>query len=158
HRLGTTGFAILGLLAESPGTAYDLTKRMERSYRFYWPRAESKLYEEVKKLVTAGMASATAGHTGKRPKTSYRITAAGRRALQAWVVQPAAGPSLSFEALVKVKFADFGSKDALLRQLRAVQDEAERMLAYGAQLGELSVDADAEPVADEHTNVFVWRF
>src|SRR5262249_37558272 len=103
-------------------------------------------------------ASATAGHTGKRPKTSYRITAAGRRALQAWVVQPAAGPSLSFEALVKVKFADFGSKDALLRQLRAVQDEAERMLAYGAQLGELSVDADAEPVADEHTNVFVWRF
>ena len=39
--------------------------------------------EALKRLVAAGLATATAQHTGRRPKTVYAITAAGRRVLSA---------------------------------------------------------------------------
>ncbi len=47
----TTSYAILGLLAIRPWTTYELTQQMQRSLSRFWPRAESKLYEEPKKLV-----------------------------------------------------------------------------------------------------------
>ncbi len=157
-RIGTTAFAILGLLAVEAGTAYELAKRMERNYRFFWPRAESKLYEEVKKLVAAGLAASTRGWTGRRPKTIYRITAKGRRALSTWVEQPGAGPVLSFEGLLKVTYADFGSKRGLLAQLRAIEREASRTIALGDALGKAYAIGDVQHVERTHTNALVWMF
>jgi PadR family transcriptional regulator AphA len=55
-QLTTTSYAILSLLALREYSAYELIQRMERSLQFYWPRAQSKLYEEPKKLVAAGFA------------------------------------------------------------------------------------------------------
>ena len=49
--LSTTSFAILGLLAVHPWATYDLAKLMRRSLHFFWPRAESNLYAEPKRLV-----------------------------------------------------------------------------------------------------------
>jgi len=39
---------------------YELTQQMGRSLGRIWPRAASKLYEEPKKLVAAGLARAAA--------------------------------------------------------------------------------------------------
>jgi DNA-binding PadR family transcriptional regulator len=79
-----------------------------------WPRAQSKLYEEPKKLVAHGLASARGERVGRRPRTVYTITGAGRRALAAWLEEPGRGPSLEFEALLKLVFAEHGSRaDAL---------------------------------------------
>src|SRR5262249_48215456 len=149
-------YAILGLLAVEKGTAYELAKRMERNYRFYWPRAESKLYEAVKTLVDTGFASVTRGWTGKRPKSVYRITAAGRRALAAWVERPGAGPLLSFEGLLKVTYADFGSKKAALAQLRAIAEDASRTIALGEMLGRAYAEGNVDHVERTPTNTLVW--
>ena len=54
-----TSHAILGLLAIRSWSTYELTQQMHRSLRRFWPRAESKLYEEPKKLVELGWATAT---------------------------------------------------------------------------------------------------
>ena len=51
--------------------------------------------------------------------TRYTITAAGRRALRAWLTQPGAGPELEFEQLVKIHFADSGTKHDILANLAA---------------------------------------
>ena len=52
----TTSHAILSLLAIQPWATYDLAKLMRRSLHFFWPRAESNLYAEPKRLVEAGLA------------------------------------------------------------------------------------------------------
>lgn len=118
----TTSYALLGLLALRPWTTYELTKQVQRSLGWFWPRTERKLYDEPKKLVAAGWATASEQRTGKRPRTVYAITAAGRRALRSWLGEPAAPPAVEFEGMVKVFFADAGTID----QLRATIDQVER--------------------------------
>jgi DNA-binding PadR family transcriptional regulator len=115
----TTSYAILGLLAIKPWTTYELIAQVELSLRRIWPRAQSKLYEEPKKLVALGYARAVQEHEGRRRRTRYTITAAGRRALKAWLAQPGAGPELEFEQLVKIHFADGGTKRDILANLAA---------------------------------------
>ena len=118
--LTTTTYGVLGLLAVRPHSTYELTKAMKLSVGRVWPRAESKLFEEPKKLVEHGYATAREEMTGRRPRTVYSITAAGRRALAVWLAEPGDGPVLEFEGLVKLMFADRGSRaDALETIARA---------------------------------------
>src|SRR5207247_7591166 len=81
--LTTTSYAILGLLAVKPWTTHELVQQVDRSLRRMWPRAQSKLYEEPKKLVAHGFARAADDSVGRRRRTRYTITAKGRRALAA---------------------------------------------------------------------------
>ena len=115
----TTSFAILGLLAIKPWTTYDLIRQVDRSLRRMWPRTQSKLYEEPKKLVALGFAEATEEQVGKRRRTWYAITPAGRAALAGWLAEPGDGPMLEFEQLVKIHFADRGTKEAVRAGLAA---------------------------------------
>ena len=117
----TTSYAILGLLAVRPWTTHELVQQVDRSLRRLWPRAQSKLYEEPKKLVAYGYAKATDDSVGRRRRTRYTITAAGRRALAAWLGQPGHGPVLEFEQLVKIHFADSGSKADIVANLEAAR-------------------------------------
>jgi DNA-binding PadR family transcriptional regulator len=151
RRLTTTSYAILGLLAVRPRSAYDLVEQMKRSnIRLIWPRAESKLYEEPKNLVAHGLARAREDRGGKdggerrspqlrprrssnggRRRTIYDITPAGRRALRRWLEQPGAGFLLEFESMLKVVYGDFGSKAQLLANIRGIREGVVR----GAGLG-----------------------
>src|SRR6188474_1030039 len=106
----TTTYAVLGLLAVKPWTTHELVQQVDRTLRRFWPRAQSKLYEEPKKLVAHGYARASDDSVGRRRRTRYTITAAGRRALAAWLHEPGEGPELEFEQLVKIHFADSGTK------------------------------------------------
>jgi len=132
--LTTTSYAILGLLAIGEWTTYELAQQMQRSLHNFWPRAERRIYDEPKLLVAHGLAKARTEHTGRRPRTVYAITPKGRAALRAWLAQPGAGPSLEFEALLKVFLADRGSKEALLANIRGVQAWAEQEHRRGIQL------------------------
>ena len=78
--LTTTSYAVLGLLGIQPWTTYELAQQMERSLKHFWPRAQSRIYEEPKRLATLGLAKASREHVGRRPRTTYTITAKGRRA------------------------------------------------------------------------------
>jgi len=98
--LTTTSHALLGLLSVKPWTTYELAKQVQRSLGWFWPRAERKLYEEPKRLVEAGLATATEQLTGKRPRTVYAITTAGRKALRDWLGEQPAPPALEFEAMI----------------------------------------------------------
>jgi DNA-binding PadR family transcriptional regulator len=117
----TTSYAILGLLAVKPWTTHELVQQVDRSLRRFWPRAQSKLYEEPKKLVAHGYARATDDSVGRRRRTRYTITAKGRRALAAWLHEPGDGPILEFEQLLKIGFADQGSKADIVANLDATR-------------------------------------
>ena len=132
--LTSTSYAILGLLAVKPWTTYELAQQMDRALGRFWPRAESKLYEEPKKLVVHGLAKATTEMVGQRRRTIYSITAKGRRALAAWVPTSGAGPTLEFEQLIKVFFAEHGTKADLLTTLAGVGDWSQERLGAGADV------------------------
>ena len=118
RRLTTTSYAILGLLATGPMSAYDLANQFHRSMRWAWPTSLTHLYSEPKKLVAAGLARAEKAPAGpRRTRTEYRITAAGRRALARWLATPPAAPELNNEGMLRLAFADSGSIDDLLASL-----------------------------------------
>lgn len=135
--LTTTSYAILGLLALRGWSTYELAEQMQRALGHFWPRAQSGLYEEPKKLVALGLARARRELVGRRPRTRYTITPQGRRALAAWVSTPDApgvGPVLEFEQAVKVFFAEHGSKEDLLATLDGVLAWVEE---HGAETAEI---------------------
>ena len=124
QELTTTSYAILGLLAVRPWTTYELAKQMEVSLHNFWPRAERKLYEEPKKLVEHGFAKVTQEMVGRRRRSLYTITPAGRQALHDWLGRPGDMPILEFEALVKVFFAEHGTREQLLATLQDISTAA----------------------------------
>ena len=119
--LTTTSYAILGLLSLRSWSTYELAEQMQRALGLFWPRAESGIYREPKKLEARGLARSTTEFVGQRPRTRYTITAKGRRALAHWVPTAGAGPVIEFEQLVKVFFAEQATKDDLLATLAGVR-------------------------------------
>ena len=134
--LTTTSYAVLGLLSIRPWSSYELTRQMDRSLGRFWPRAASKLYEEPKKLVARGLARTWTEQNGQRARTLYAITAEGRQALAAWLHEPGDGPVIEFEQLLKVFFADSGTKTDTLAALRAAQEWATARCAESLAVGE----------------------
>lgn len=137
--LTSTSYAILGLLAVKPWTTHELVRQVDRSLRRIWPRAQSKLYEEPKKLVAHRYASASDDSVGRRTRTRYTITARGRRALAAWLRQPGGGPVLECEQLVKIHFADSGTTADIVANLEAtrawvLEQNAENLAAARAYM------------------------
>jgi PadR family transcriptional regulator AphA len=157
-RLTTTSYVILGHLALRSWSTYELAQQMRRSTRHYWPRAESKIYEEPKKLVAHGLATATRQYTGRRPRTVYAITDKGRKALRSWLDEPGQPPIVEFEGVVKVLFAEQGTKDQLLATLRSIREQAQRTrdehVTLAADLAETG-----GPFPDRlHVNELVFKF
>lgn len=157
RELTTTSYAILGLLAIKPWSTYELAKQMRRNLHYFWPRAESNLYAEPKRLVAGGWAQATSRPVGRRRRTEYSITAAGRRALEGWLTRPAAQSRLESEPLVKFAFATNASKEDVLGNLRRFRDEAESRKAQLRSIFEEYL-REEDPFPDRvHINVVAYR-
>jgi PadR family transcriptional regulator, regulatory protein AphA len=141
-RLTTTSYAILGLLGIQPWTTYELAQQMERSLKHFWPRAQSRIYEEPKRLEALGLATGTRDHVGRRPRTTYEITEEGRRALQQWLGEPGGGPTLELEALLKVFYGEQGTKRDVLANIEAIAGWAERQNQENVAFARLFRDSD----------------
>lgn len=127
-RLTTTSYAILGLLALREWTTYELAQQMGRGFRHFWPRAESNLYVEPKKLAALGLARARRERVGRRNRTVYSITPKGLRVLKKWTNEPSrSGPVLEVETLVKIFFNEHASKSALLAHIDALREWADEL-------------------------------
>jgi DNA-binding PadR family transcriptional regulator len=122
--LTTTSYAILGHLALRSWSMYELAAEMQRNVHFFFPRVESQIYAEPKRLVEHGLATATTEQTGRRARTVYAITPAGRKELKRWLAQPASkGVQLEFEAILRVMFAPFGRDEDLEATIRRAREE-----------------------------------
>jgi DNA-binding PadR family transcriptional regulator len=76
-------YALLGLLAGSPMTGYELNRKFERSLLNVWPAGYSQIYPELARLSEAGLIQ-QAG-SGARGKKIYEITPAGLDEVRAWL-------------------------------------------------------------------------
>jgi PadR family transcriptional regulator, regulatory protein AphA len=156
-RLNPTSYAILGQIALAPGSAYELTKRMRRNYRFFWPRAESRLYQEARRLVELGLARSKRGFTGQRERTTYQLTKGGRAALGAWLAEPpSARWTWQFEPLLRVFLANFGTREQLLIAITRAQEAAEELLTVARVVAEDYAEGTAEGQPHVHVRALVF--
>ena len=159
RRTATTANALLGLLALRPQwSTWDLAQQLRRNMRFFWPRAESRVYEEAKRLAQDGLATAARTHVGKRPRTTYTITATGRKQLERWLATPPRATSLECEALLRVMFADLGTREQLDGALDQIRADAHAILDVGRVVAAEYVQRRAPFQDDVHVRALVFDF
>ncbi len=117
QRMTTSSYAVLALLDLKPWTGYELTHQAQRSLRYAWPKSERLLYSEPKKLVELGFATSHQEDSGGRTRNVYTITEEGRQALAEWTSTRTQPPRLEIEALLRLLFADHGSREDVLGAL-----------------------------------------
>jgi PadR family transcriptional regulator, regulatory protein AphA len=134
--LSPTSYALLGQLALRPWSVYDMTRNVGRTLHWFWPRAESVLYDETKRLAALGLAT-TQREPGRRgrPRTVYAITPEGRDVLAGWLAMPPGGSTLHDESLLRLHLAPYGTKEDLVRALEAARDRAEALLRQALVIG-----------------------
>jgi DNA-binding PadR family transcriptional regulator len=158
-KIPTTGYAILAMLASQPLSTYELAQRMKLSFlRAIWPRAESRIYEEPKRLVREELASATSEPSGDRPRTLYRVTRKGRNQLKKWLSAPSQRFRYRSEALVKVAFADHGTREDLEKNIAELRDEALADAKIYLGVAHQSLQAGISPPEREHLSALVDEF
>ena len=135
--LTTTSYGVLSLLALRDHSTYDLTRQMRLSLHYVWPRAESNVYAEPKRLVAAGLAEAREEWNGGRRRTIYSITKPGRAALADWLASPSSRQRYELEAVTKVFFAENGTRDDLLASIRAIREDAVTEIEHFQRIADL---------------------
>ena len=120
-RLTPTSYIVLGLIERSgEATPYELKRLVVGGIGNFWSLQHAQLYTEPERLTRAGYLEETRERGGRRRKR-YKLTAAGREALRAWVSEPTDElPELRDVALLKLFF------DADARPLAAAQLAAHR--------------------------------
>ncbi|QRY52282.1 PadR family transcriptional regulator [Mycolicibacterium septicum] len=119
--------AALGLLAQHPGSGYDLLKRFEKSMANVWPATQSQLYGELNKLAAAGLIEVSA--IGPRGRKEYRITPAGRTELKRWITNPADDPPERSAGLLRVFLLGELPRDQAREHLAALAAHADSEVA-----------------------------
>lgn len=80
-------YAVLGLLAQEPGSGYDLLRRFNSTLAYVWPATQSQLYLELGRLADDHLIEVSG--TGARNRKDYAITTIGRDQLAHWLDHPA---------------------------------------------------------------------
>lgn len=142
--LSNTGCVILGLLQKQPMSGYDIKNKVDISTSFFFPASYSQIYPELKKLEAEGLIEGEPLSTGKRPRTEYAITAAGRKAFAKWLARPSAEIELRDEGLLKFFFAGGLDREQLLAKLESLKQARMAELARLHEIG-----ADMPEIADE---------
>ena len=127
-------FAILGLLAETPQTGYQLKSSFDGSVGYFWQAKFQQIYAELKRLEREGLvAGEVIPQKGKPTKTVFSLTAKGEAGLKRWVDTPSTPHPVRDEFLVKVfSINRLPAGRAVERFLEYRRHHEERLAAYRA--------------------------
>ena len=88
-RLTAVSYMVLGLVERAgEATPYQLKQFAGRSVGNFWSIQHAQLYTESERLAKAGLLEEEREKSGRRRRI-YRLTDAGRSALEAWLATPA---------------------------------------------------------------------
>jgi DNA-binding PadR family transcriptional regulator len=122
----TTSYILLGMLSAQERSGYDLKLLLDKQvHHVYWSPAKSQIYGELRRLEQAGLATMTEVEQTNRPdKRLYRITPAGREALQQWLASPDVEPDVfKSPLLLHLFFGHLMSRQVLIAQLEKRQQK-----------------------------------
>ena len=125
RQLTTASYITLGLLISRDWSAYQLAEQVGRGVDQLWPRADRQRYITPKRLHEEGLVTMRTEVVGKRSRTMYSITPAGRAELARWLATDSRPPALEFEGMIRVLLAEQGSIDDLRRNLERMRSQSE---------------------------------
>jgi len=144
----TSGYIMLGMLRVGSRSGYEIRRSAELSLRHFWSVSPPQVYGELARLEEAELIRGTDDPRGNRRRRTFRITAAGERALRSWLLadDPA---ELEIRDLLQVKvfFADVLEPAEARELVRAVR---ERSHAYLRKLERDVLPAAEKTVARHH--------
>ncbi len=143
EQLTTTSYAVLAQVAVRPWSTYELAQQRVRYFRYVWPRAESAIYREVKRLSSMGLVEGRKEYTGKRARTIYSITEDGKQELREWLGTPISPFAMDFEAMIRLFVAPLGTKEQITSTLKQVRADAQEMLRFGGEVKQEFIDGIA---------------
>lgn len=115
--------AILGFLSLEPTSGYALKQRFDHSVRSFWSVTQSQIYRELHALEGEALVSVRREPGDGRPdRKVYKLSAAGRSALERWLREPLEPLQLRHPLLLKFVFSadvEPAELDALLAGYRA---------------------------------------
>jgi len=87
-RLTPTSYVVLGLIEQmEPASPYDLKRAVAMGVGQFWSLPHTQLYSECGRLAEAGLLSEKREESGRRRRI-YRLTKAGKGALERWRTEP----------------------------------------------------------------------
>ncbi|KRF13917.1 PadR family transcriptional regulator [Nocardioides sp. Soil797] len=134
------GHAILGLLARTPLTGYDLAQRMRRPIGYFWSARHSQIYPELARLEAAGLIRhEVIDGAGPRPTKRYSLAPAGLAALRDWVVaEPSPQPVRDLEVLRLWSMWTVAPESAIELVESCRRDHRTRLAEYETELAEFA--------------------
>ena len=137
---------ILGLLMIRSLTIYNIKTTLERKISPFFAASYGSIQAAIRKLLDSGHVGFTEKVENGRNKKEYFITPAGQEAFFAWMRQTMPVSKFNDEALVKVFFFGFITREERIRLLSdyiiRLQVEYDEMLAY--QKTALAMEIPAE--------------
>jgi len=123
-------WAVLGLVALEPRSGYDVKRIVDRSIKHFWAASYGQIYPELRQLEESGWIRGADAPRGGRSRRVYRITRAGKRALDQWLRGHETRIELRDESLLRLFFADTLRHDEALALLRDRREGYRGMLTY----------------------------
>ena len=80
--------AILTALLEKPSSGLELTRRFDKSIRYFWSATHQQIYRELGRLERDGLIRAVPQPPSRGRRKEYEVLPDGRRELADWVAQP----------------------------------------------------------------------
>jgi DNA-binding PadR family transcriptional regulator len=123
-------YVVMNLIGRDGAGPHDLVQMARRGQRLYWAGAESKIYEQPKRLEKLGYLTSekTPGRT--RERTHYRLTDKGMQALQQWLALPSHFPRIQNEAAIRVQASDLAEDPSVvLQSLKPLREEIAELTA-----------------------------
>jgi PadR family transcriptional regulator AphA len=128
----TTSYIILGMLNAREMSGYDLKQQLDKNlYPCYESPAKSQIYGELRRLTQQGWSTVTEVPQTHRPdKRVYRITPAGRTALQQWLEGPdVEADSFKSPLLLRLFFGHLVPSEILAARLEERRQQLTKELA-----------------------------
>lgn len=122
---------ILAVLAQSPCSGYDISKRFDEGVGCYWKASQQQIYRELAKMEKTHWVEFEAiPQAGKPNKKIYSVTEAGHQALAEWFAEPTEPTPIREDLLVKVMAAAQMPIELLIKELHRRRQTHQAQLSH----------------------------
>lgn len=125
---------LLITLQREPGTGYDILQRFKAGLAHVWQASHQQLYRELDRMRGDGLLACETVPQAERPdRKVYRLTEAGRQALDAWLAEPLAASPVRQPLFAKFFAWERWPEPARREELAALLEQLrERLATYAA--------------------------
>ncbi len=123
-------YVLLGMLSHEELTGYDIKKRLENRFKFFWNASYGSIYPALANLEQEKKITSKSCDENGRERIVYTITEEGRNTLCSWLQKPVVKDELRYETLLKLFFGNEVGPEVTIHHIKAFQSKIEKELSF----------------------------